>query len=292
MATLVSRTEKTASVLASRMSQAASEVDPTTDAVPVDGGDDRHRAVGHRVTEAWRRRISAPRRPGPGCHRRWRAVVGAGRSGQAGHGHQVQSDARSGAPGPPPPPPGPRGRRRWRPWPRGRSDQNGRADRIALLRPVEPQGGHVPVDLDGEDLGGERVDGVSGWRGHAQSVRRRPAGASRPPRRTGPGRAPESGQVVWTSRLGTRASLRERPSALSIFTPETAAALPGPPWLQRRRAAAAEAFSSLRLPTEKDEVWRYSRIDQLDLDRFRPAGTGPSIRTTTRALRPRTGSIP
>ena len=43
-------------------------------------------------------------------------------------------------------------------------------------------------------------------------------------------------------------------------------------WLQRRRAAAAEAFSSLPLPTEKDEVWRYSRIDQLDLDRFRPRG--------------------
>ena len=62
---------------------------------------------------------------------------------------------------------------------------------------------------------------------------------------------------------------------LSTFTPETAAALPGPPWLQRRRAAAAEAFSSSVLPTEKDEVWRYSRIDQLDLDRFRPSGTVP-----------------
>ncbi len=30
-------------------------------------------------------------------------------------------------------------------------------------------------------------------------------------------------------------------------------------------------FSSAPLPTEKDEVWRYSRIDELDLDRFRPA---------------------
>ena len=29
------------------------------------------------------------------------------------------------------------------------------------------------------------------------------------------------------------------------------------------------------MPTEKDEVWRYSRIDQLDLDRFRPSGTVP-----------------
>ncbi len=41
-----------------------------------------------------------------------------------------------------------------------------------------------------------------------------------------------------------------------------------------RRAAAAEAFSSSPLPSQKDEVWRYSRIDQLDLDRFRPGGPG------------------
>jgi Fe-S cluster assembly protein SufD len=44
--------------------------------------------------------------------------------------------------------------------------------------------------------------------------------------------------------------------------------------LQRRRTAAAEAFTSSPLPSEKDEVWRYSRIDQLDLDRFRPVGLG------------------
>ncbi len=62
---------------------------------------------------------------------------------------------------------------------------------------------------------------------------------------------------------------------LSIFNPETAATLPGLPWLQRRRTAAAEAFASSVMPTEKDEVWRYSRIDQLDLDRFQPSGTVP-----------------
>ncbi|MGH9081247.1 MAG: SufB/SufD family protein [Acidimicrobiales bacterium] len=68
---------------------------------------------------------------------------------------------------------------------------------------------------------------------------------------------------------------------LNTFTPESAAALPGPGWLQRRRSAAAEAFWSTPLPTEKDEVWRYSRIDQLDLDRFHPAApasTGASDR--------------
>jgi Fe-S cluster assembly protein SufD len=76
-------------------------------------------------------------------------------------------------------------------------------------------------------------------------------------------------------RLVDRASTRERLPVLSTFTPTSAAALPGPSWLGRRRADAAEQFASRPLPTEKDEVWRYSRIDQLDLDRFHPAG-GPA----------------
>jgi Fe-S cluster assembly protein SufD len=35
--------------------------------------------------------------------------------------------------------------------------------------------------------------------------------------------------------------------------------------------AAAEAFAAAALPTVEEEVWRYSRIDDLDLGRFRPA---------------------
>ncbi|MBV8462823.1 MAG: Fe-S cluster assembly protein SufD [Acidimicrobiales bacterium] len=46
--------------------------------------------------------------------------------------------------------------------------------------------------------------------------------------------------------------------------------------MRRRRAAAAEVFAAAPLPTEKEEVWRYSRIDELDLDRFRP--TAPDAR--------------
>jgi Fe-S cluster assembly protein SufD len=65
-----------------------------------------------------------------------------------------------------------------------------------------------------------------------------------------------------------RASLRERLCILPTFSPETAGTLEGPPWLRRRRQAAAEAFASAPLPTEKDEVWRYSRIDGIDLGRF------------------------
>ncbi len=96
---------------------------------------------------------------------------------------------------------------------------------------------------------------------------------------------------------------REAP-VLSTFTPESAAALPGLPWLQRRRAEAAATFASSPLPSEKDEVWRYGRIDQLDLDRYRPAGTmppasahdpGPSpsdrIHSLVASLGPRSGLV-
>ena len=89
---------------------------------------------------------------------------------------------------------------------------------------------------------------------------------------------------------------------LSTFTPENAAGLPGAPWLAERRSAAAEVFASSPLPTEKDEVWRYSRIDQLDHDRFQPAGAaragadpGPTpserIHALVAGLGPRSGLV-
>jgi Fe-S cluster assembly protein SufD len=55
------------------------------------------------------------------------------------------------------------------------------------------------------------------------------------------------------------------------FTPEAARALPGPRWLTQQRLAAAERFASINLPTPSEEAWRYSRIEDLDLDRYRPA---------------------
>ena len=54
------------------------------------------------------------------------------------------------------------------------------------------------------------------------------------------------------------------------FTVDAARALPGPDWLAGRRVAAAERLASLEWPTEHEEIWRYSRIDELDLARFRP----------------------
>ncbi len=55
------------------------------------------------------------------------------------------------------------------------------------------------------------------------------------------------------------------------FSIDTAAALAGPQWLVDRRRAAAERFAAAELPTVDEEVWRYSRIGDLALDRYRPA---------------------
>jgi Fe-S cluster assembly protein SufD len=62
---------------------------------------------------------------------------------------------------------------------------------------------------------------------------------------------------------------------LSPFTIDTAS-LPGAPWLQGRRRAAAERLGEPTLPTTDEEVWRYSRVDELDLDDFAPVLTGPA----------------
>jgi Fe-S cluster assembly protein SufD len=61
-------------------------------------------------------------------------------------------------------------------------------------------------------------------------------------------------------------------TALSGFSTDSASALAGPDWLRQVRIAAAERFAAATLPTDALEEWRYSRIDALDLDRFRPAG--------------------
>jgi Fe-S cluster assembly protein SufD len=61
---------------------------------------------------------------------------------------------------------------------------------------------------------------------------------------------------------------------MTAFTVDAARALPGPDWLRDRRVAAAEQFAGAALPTEAEEVWRYSRISELDLDAFGPLGDG------------------
>ena len=63
---------------------------------------------------------------------------------------------------------------------------------------------------------------------------------------------------------------------MSTLTPDQAAALAGPDWLRQRRVAAAERFASAELPTTDEEVWRYSRVGDLDLDRFHLGTDVPS----------------
>ena len=61
---------------------------------------------------------------------------------------------------------------------------------------------------------------------------------------------------------------------MHAFTPDAARAFP-----QLRptdRVAAAERAAAAELPTTAEEIWRYSRIEELDLDRFTPR---PSLTT-------------
>jgi len=71
--------------------------------------------------------------------------------------------------------------------------------------------------------------------------------------------------------------------AVRTFPSEESAALGGPGWLVDRRARAVQALSGLPLPTEAAEVWRYSPIDKLDLDAYRPAA-GPAGQPPAAAL--------
>jgi Fe-S cluster assembly protein SufD len=59
-------------------------------------------------------------------------------------------------------------------------------------------------------------------------------------------------------------------TTLEHFTAEATRSLPGPDWLAARRADAVERLTDVEWPTDAQEIWRYSRIGQLDLARFRP----------------------
>ncbi|HLI73988.1 MAG TPA: SufD family Fe-S cluster assembly protein [Acidimicrobiales bacterium] len=65
---------------------------------------------------------------------------------------------------------------------------------------------------------------------------------------------------------------------MSAFTAEASAALDGPDWLVRRRAAAWERLEGESFPTEAEEIWRYSGIDDFDLGAFAPVDHPPPTR--------------
>jgi Fe-S cluster assembly protein SufD len=61
------------------------------------------------------------------------------------------------------------------------------------------------------------------------------------------------------------------------FSIDAARQLDGPAWLAERRVAAAERFAGAPWPTVEEEIWRYSRIDELDLDAFTPAAPRTTV---------------
>src|SRR5205085_3065566 len=66
---------------------------------------------------------------------------------------------------------------------------------------------------------------------------------------------------------------------MTAFTADAARALTGQDDLRARRAEAADQFATSPLPSTDEEVWRYSRIADLDLDAYvlpaeLPAGVG------------------
>ncbi|MEO8692772.1 MAG: Fe-S cluster assembly protein SufD [Acidimicrobiales bacterium] len=55
---------------------------------------------------------------------------------------------------------------------------------------------------------------------------------------------------------------------VSVFAPDVARSLDGPQWLREFRRGAAERVAAGSLPTADEEVWRYTRIGDLAIDRF------------------------
>ncbi len=78
---------------------------------------------------------------------------------------------------------------------------------------------------------------------------------------------------------------------MPTFTADTARTLGGPSWLVERRLAAAERFGAAPWPTTEEEIWRYSRIEELDLESFRsPRRSVVAVASSSSPARPATSS--
>ena len=65
------------------------------------------------------------------------------------------------------------------------------------------------------------------------------------------------------------------PAAPPLIERDVVAALGGPDWLREFRLAAWQRIEGAELPSDAEEVWRYSRIGDLDLDSFHPGTAAP-----------------
>ena len=66
-------------------------------------------------------------------------------------------------------------------------------------------------------------------------------------------------------------------SSTSKFSAGAIPALPGPDWLRQSRLASWERLAGSELPREAEEIWRYSRIEELDLSRYAPCPPGGDV---------------
>ena len=60
-----------------------------------------------------------------------------------------------------------------------------------------------------------------------------------------------------------------------MYGPNAARQLPGPDWLRTQRMEAAAALDGAGLPSPDEEVWRYSRIAELEPDLYAPTTLRP-----------------
>jgi Fe-S cluster assembly protein SufD len=78
---------------------------------------------------------------------------------------------------------------------------------------------------------------------------------------------------------------------MPAFTPDASASLGGPSWLVGVRSAAAARLHGLTLPSETEEVWRYSGIDSFSLDPFTPAEVAGASASATAVVTARARSL-
>jgi len=86
-------------------------------------------------------------------------------------------------------------------------------------------------------------------------------------------RLPFSNRISWQVPVTSPTST----SSTSKFSAGAAQALPGPDWLRQSRQASWERFSASELPRESEEIWRYSRIEELELSRYGPCPPGGEV---------------
>jgi Fe-S cluster assembly protein SufD len=75
------------------------------------------------------------------------------------------------------------------------------------------------------------------------------------------------------------------------LTSRFSASLNGPDWLKNIRAQAAENIERLSLPTASEELWRYSRVSEIDLENLQCAPTVRDVPSEALALRNDLGDV-